>query len=147
MATRQAPFLNQVTNTFGPLSTPIFTTVVESGTYVIVASGVLQYPSSAANENAVVQCRLKKRDTRGQLSESLSTNLSVQTLEKDAYVEFAATATGDLVAGEGVEMACQQYSAATWKAVTVGFRELKLTAVKVSSFCETVVNAPASTPK
>lgn len=142
---RQAKFFNQIGQTLGsPLATPMFVTVSEPGTYVVVASGVLNYstdyPWTPTNENGVIQCRLKKRDTAGRLSEGLSTTTTVQNVKKYASDPMATTATGYLLPGEGVELTCQSYSESTWKALSIGFNELKLTAVKVSGVSEKVVN-------
>ncbi len=136
---RQGSYFNGVRGTFNSLDTPVFVTVKEPGMYVMVASGAVHNAEVTVNENGVIQCRLKKRTAAGQLVDALSTSLTVQTIKRYAHDPMATTATGYFYAGEGAELTCQVYSESTWKFITVGFKELKLTAVKVSSVSETVI--------
>ncbi len=124
---------------FEQLSPSLETAVAEAGTYVVMASGLLQYTPGTVNDDATVQCRIMKRNLGGSVQNVLSTTSTVQTIKKGSYDHLATTASGYFNAGESPVLVCQQWSAATWKSVTIQLQEAKLTAVKVSKVLETVV--------
>jgi len=139
---RQAPGITNFVNGtvgLGSLTTPVFVTVKEAGVYVVVASGVFHNPD--ASDSVVVQCRLRKRTAAGQIFDSLSNSLTVQYIRQYTWDPVATTATGYFFAGEGAELVCQSYAEhPPWGYIGALVKDLKVTAVKVSSVSETVIN-------